>query len=95
MSKPSKQPIHDTFAVTIAFAISGPAVVLAMILATKLAGMAGPGVDEWLRAGATITLTAGLAGLFVDALRLTSRRFWRGKIPFKVNLRKVLNDNLA
>ena len=95
MSKTTEYSIHDTFAVTIAFVISGPAVVLAMILATKLDGMPTQSIDEWLRAAGTITLIAGLAGLFIDGLRWSSRLLWRGQIPFRVNLRKVLRDNLA
>lgn len=98
MNTQSGQSVQRTFAVTIAFAIGAPVLMLVLFLVSDLAGgQSGlaQGATSWLEAGVRISVLAGFAGILVDALRLAARLFWRRKIPYRLKLHKVLKANLV
>ena len=98
MSTETRQSLRSTFAVTIAFAIGAPVLMLVMFFVADLAGsrsVLAQGATGWAVAAANISVFAGFAGLLVDAARLLARLFWRKKIPYRLKLKKVLKENLA
>ena len=98
MGTESRQSLRSTFAVTIAFAIGAPVLMLVMFFVADLAGspsFKAQGTTGWFVAIAYISAFAGFAGVLVDAARLLATLFWRKKIPYRLKLKKVLKQNLA
>lgn len=98
MNTQSIQSIRTTFAVTIAFAVAAPILLLLMLFVEGLAGSSiesALGATGWLVAAANVSAFAGFAGLLVDMSRLLARLFWRKKIPYRLKLHKVLKQNLV
>jgi hypothetical protein len=79
MSTHSIQSLRDTFAVTAAFAVATPILLLVMFLVADMPGSSSGqsiGVTDWYKIGATVVAFAGFAGLMVDTMRLLAGRYW-------------------
>lgn len=79
MSTHSIHSLRDTFAVTVAFAVATPILMLVMFLVADVPGANSGqsfGVTDWYKVGATVVAFAGFAGLLVDTMRLLASRYW-------------------
>ena len=79
MSTHSIHSLRDTFAVTAAFAVVTPILMLVMFLVADVPWSSSGqpiSVTDWYKVGATVIAFAGFAGLMVDTMRLLANRYW-------------------
>ena len=97
MGKAAMTSMRNIFSVTIAFFIGGTAVSFVLYTVVRFGFLAelARDVDNWFALGLATASFAALSGLIVDSMRLLASLLWRGKLPYRLKLKKILKQNLA